>query len=215
MTENAVTYFLVSRDTIGVRNHAHRSSSYGLNNLVRMDPKWADVMVRNDYNFFEGDAVKVHFDMGMVQINNRLLKMDLSRVLVNLRPSELDRAELKERLFGALHWVMRAFTWFNTLEGPTQQPVWRERVGVFTLYFGSTWKYSVPVFPYMVTLDRWGPRLRTYDAWLVKLQRWFRSRLNAKKQSLAFAMALHPRLGQFSGAACLGKDLADKICAGI
>lgn len=215
MSDNIVTYYLASRDTIGVHNHAHQCSSYMLDKFVRMDPRWRDIMVRNGYTFFKGDAMKVHFDMGMVQINDRLLKMDLSRVLVNLRPSELDAAELKDMLVSAQHWTMRSFVWFYKLEGPTQQPVWMERVGVFVLYFGSTWNNSIPEFPYMVTLDRWGPRLRTYDAWLVKLQRWFRSRLNAKKQRLAFAMAFHPRLGEFSGAACLGQDLEGKICAGI
>jgi len=169
--------------------------------------QWVESVESHGFHLLDG--VAVYFGIGMVCIDNKLFKIDLSKFYENMRPAEFDTAELGERMLHSSNWLMKKISYLKDNEHFVR------RVGTFILFFGSAVLRGIPLFPNIVTLDRWGPRLRTYDAWLVVLQRWFRRSLHAKKQRLAFAMALHPRLGHFSGASCLGQDLVGKICVWV
>jgi len=207
MSDSIVTY-MAFRDASGTVNHIHRFS-YTLDYVAIIDPNWAYPNVRNGLTMLELDDVKVYHGLGMVHVDGKLLKMDFTRVSENMR-----LAEFESRLSRAVSWAMRKVSHVRALDGPSQRPVSRQRVGAYVLFFASNLQNRLPVFSNNVMVDRWGPRLRTYDAWLVLLQRRVKFWAGAKKR-LAFAMALHPRLGHFSGASCLGQDLAGKICAHI
>lgn len=164
-------------------------------------------------SYLDDHEVRVCYGLGMVQVRGRLLKVNLRKVSEYIGLLEFER-----RVSRACGWAMRRVMPVAYLEG-TWATDWDwdcsclgSRVGSYVLFFGSAWQNRTPIFSNNMMLDKWGPRLRTYDGWLVYLQRRVKAWLNAKK-SLALAMGLHARLGSFSRISALGEDLAAKVCA--
>ena len=149
--------------------------------------------------------VRVLWDLGMIHVNGRLLRINMQKVR-----DDCGDAEFYERISRGNAWAMRKIC-----------PVAHEdedaagigaQCGLYVLFFGSAWKSRSPLFSNKACLSKWGPRLRTWDAWLALLQRRVKAWLNARK-SLAIAMSLHARLGKGSAVAGLGADLLGKVCS--
>lgn len=84
------------------------------------------------------------------------------------------------------------------------------KVGVYLLSFGALRQITSRPRQESLVLTSWTPGPRTCRDWLVLLQRRARRAARARR-ALAFAMALHARLGAGSAAACLGSDLAGVV----
>lgn len=157
-------------------------------------------------SYLNPDDVRVYLGMGMAAVRGRLLNM-------NFVASTGDYAHRLELATG--EWALRRIMPLRPDEGSwvSLEPnlALATHCGSYVLFFGSNYRDRTPIFSNRVMLDSIGPRLRHYKDWLVYLQRRVKKWVAARK-SLAFAMALHARLGAASGPAVLGEDLASKIC---
>jgi hypothetical protein len=157
--------------------------------------------------FLDEGNVRLLWELGMYEVNGRLLRMDLGRA-----ERDCGLAEFEQRVRRAQCWAVRRVlpVAFGDPDDWASEGL-GSRMGVYVLFFGSAWQSRTPLFSNKVMLCKWGPRVRRYDDWLVYLQRKVRGWLAARRR-LAFAMCLHARLGACSAASCLGLDLAARIC---
>lgn len=189
---------------------AQASESHDQGTQDPEDPSWfwADVEKPDLHSlkFLTDMDVRVFYQLGMVLVCGKLLKIDFD----NVRRICDSQDEFEERICRSYTYAFRKMTTaaFRTAWDATAL---ERRLGTYVLFFGSNYRNRHPVFSNHAVLHRRMPGMRTCDEWLVYVQRRAARAWRARK-SLAFAMALHGRLGQGSGAACLDEELAALVC---
>jgi hypothetical protein len=169
-------------------------------------------VVQVQFETYLDKGVKVYWDLGLVSVNDRLLKIDKNRIL----PRNYTDEEMKMNVALARGFAIRRLTshTYYRLGPETISNCFNLQVGLYVLFFSSTWKHRTQVNENFLRLYKWLPGLRTCDQMLVRLQRAWRRRQSARR-ALALGMAFHCRLGEEAEVACLGADLYRLICGGL
>lgn len=159
--------------------------------------------------FLDGD-VQVYWDLGLVSLKGRLLKLSKRHAIFCHYTDD----EIKRKLPLAVGFSVRRLTPNRQLRLSFYDEMMTVNVGEYVLYMKTTGKPQIGFGDYYLRIYRWMPGLRTCDHLLVRLQRAWRRKLRARR-ALAMAMAFHDRLGREAEVACLGADLYRLICGGL
>jgi len=150
--------------------------------------------------------VRLYRAFGMISVMGKLFKINPSY------PEDFDKDALCIML-----WCAHIFRVTKVMS--TGRPIRTDppdsivgKLGVYILSFGTRSETTGRLTRESVHLTRWIPSSpRTCRDWVVLLQRRARRAARARR-ALAFAMAIHVRLGAGSAAACLGSDLVGVVC---
>ena len=171
-----------------------RNGLEGVQEALRM----ADVKLQHS-------EVRVLVELGMVLVKGQLFRMNLVNVQ-NVRSLESFEAAIRSaETYRVVKVVPSGFTFTGGVS------MVAGRVGMFMLFFHSSWAPVRGAFLNYVLLDKWMPGCRTCMGWVQWMQGRAR-RARRYRRCLPVAMALHARLGADSGIASLGEDLLRKIC---
>lgn len=164
-------------------------------------------VVQVHFETFVDSGIEVYWDLGLVSIKGKLLKLSKEHVI----PCAYTDDEMKKILPHAFGFSIRRLTPNGQLHFPFYEELRAVNVGEYVLFFKIIRENNIRINYYFLRLYKWMPGLRTCDQMLVRLQRAWRSKLNARR-ALALGMAFHCRLGKEAEVACLGADLYRLIC---